>query len=57
MHDGPVSKRVLAAFIVSVLFALASLVYDVKNDSFVVFCDVGQGDASYIPPTRYRYID
>ena len=49
MHDGPVSKAgFLAAFIVSVLFALASLVYDVKNDSFVVFCDVGQGDASYI---------
>ena len=49
MHDSPVSKTgFLAAFIVSLLFAIASFVSDGENSSFVVFCDVGQGDASYI---------
>jgi len=49
MHDSPVSKTgFLTAFIVSVLFALASFIPGGANSSFVVFCDVGQGDASYI---------
>jgi len=49
MHDSPVSKTgFLTAFIVSVLFALASFFSGGANSSFVVFCDVGQGDASYI---------
>ncbi len=49
MHDSPVSKTgFLAAFIVSILFALASFISNNGDYSFVVFCDVGQGDASYI---------
>lgn len=49
MHDSPVSKiGFLAAFIVSVLFAFTSFVSNNDRSSFVVFCDVGQGDASYI---------
>ena len=49
MHDSPVSKiGFLAALIVSLLFALSSFVTNSDRYSFVVFCDVGQGDASYI---------
>lgn len=49
MHDSPVSKTgFIAALVVSVLFALSSFFFGGTNSSFVVFCDVGQGDASYI---------
>lgn len=49
MHDSPVSKTgFLAAFIISLLFTLASFISSDRSSSFVVFCDVGQGDASYI---------
>lgn len=49
MHDSPVSKiGFLAALIVSLLFALSSFITNSHGSSFVVFCDVGQGDATYI---------
>ncbi len=49
MHDGPVSKTgFIVAIIVSLLFSLTSFLTPQINHSFVVFCDVGQGDASYI---------
>lgn len=49
MHDSPVSKiGFIAAFAVSLLFTAATSLSSVNNHSFVVFCNVGQGDASYI---------
>ncbi len=49
MHDSPVSKTgFIAAFAVSILFTLSSYFIEGNGSSFVVFCDVGQGDASYI---------
>lgn len=49
MHDSPVSKTgFIAAFAISLLFTVATSLSSVDNHSFVVFCNVGQGDASYI---------
>ncbi|MBP6044711.1 MAG: MBL fold metallo-hydrolase [Microgenomates group bacterium] len=49
MHDSPVSKTgFISAIIFSLLFSITSYLYGQNNHSFVVFCDVGQGDASYI---------
>jgi len=36
------------ALIVSIMFSFTSFVLNYNSDSFIVFCDVGQGDASYI---------
>lgn len=49
MHDSIVSKTgFIAATIIALLFSLTSSLITQTNHSFVVFCDVGQGDASYI---------
>lgn len=49
MHDGPVSKTgFIVAIFISLLFSFTSFLSPKINRSFVVFCDVGQGDASYI---------
>lgn len=49
MHDGPVSKAgFIVAIFISLLFSLTSILSQHIDHSFVAFCDVGQGDASYI---------
>ena len=48
MHDSPLSKKgVIASLIIALLFLFIAFLKQ-SGDSFVVFCDVGQGDASYI---------
>lgn len=52
MHDSPLSKKgVILAITIAVLFISIAFL-KVDEETFVVFCDVGQGDASYIhlPP-------
>ncbi len=49
MHDSPISKTGFTiSLIVSLLFAVSAAFSEFNDHSFVVFCDVGQGDASYI---------
>lgn len=49
MHDNPVRPvGFIVACIIAVLFQVGESITDQPVSSFVVFCDVGQGDASYI---------
>jgi competence protein ComEC len=50
MHEELISKRTLYILITLTIVTISTLyiVYIVGNDTTVVFCDVGQGDASYI---------
>ncbi len=49
MHDQPIQRTgLIVACMLAVLFNIGDLIVDRDVKSFVVFCDVGQGDASYI---------